>query len=147
MTDQNNSVKNPPNSVKDQAAFMSFIDDVLKEKNAPAIKPEHLPQVKTLLLKELNEKVNTHLISLLSEKDQLELDDLLNKNISDEELDNFFQTKIPNLVPEMTSVLLEFRNTYLFTPVAKKSEETVEKAIQNKNEEDLLNPEPAPIGK
>jgi len=120
MTDQNNTLKTLPNSVKDQIAFMSFIDDLIKEKNDPDIKPEQLPQIKTLLLKELNEKVNLHLVSLLSERDQLELDELFNKNASDEEIDNFFQAKVPNLIPEMTAVLLEFRNTYLYTPAAKK---------------------------
>lgn len=119
MTDQNNPISKPPAGVKDQVAFMSFIDDILKEKNDTSLTPDQLTQTKTLLLKDLNEKINTHVIALLPEKDQLELDDLLNKNISDEELDKFFQTKIPNLIPEMTSVLLEFRNAYLYSPVAK----------------------------
>ena len=111
---------------------MSFIDDVLKEKNDVSLTADQLTQIKTLLLKELNEKVNTHLVALLSEKDQIELDELLNKNVNDEELDKFFQTKIPNLIPEMTSVLLNFRMDYLYTPAAKKSEE-------------MLMPSPAPI--
>ena len=131
MTDQNNPISKLPAGVKDQVAFMSFIDDVLKEKNDTSLTPDQLTQIKTLLLKELNEKVNTHLVALLSEKDQLELDELLNKNVNDEELDKFFQTKIPNLVPEMTSVLLNFRMDYLYTPVAKS--------------EEILMPSPAPI--
>lgn len=132
MADQNNPISKLPAGVKDQVAFMSFIDDVLKEKNDTSLTADQLIQIKTLLLKELNEKVNTHLVALLPEKDQIELDELLSKNISDEELDKFFQTKIPNLIPEMTSVLLNFRMDYLYAPTAKKSEE-------------ILTPSPAPI--
>jgi|SRR3989339_916574 len=132
MADQNNPISKLPAGVKDQVAFMSFIDDVLKEKNDVSLTADQLTQIKTLLLKELNEKVNTHLVALLSEKDQIELDELLSKNVNDEELDKFFQTKIPNLIPEMTSVLLNFRMDYLYTPAAKKSEE-------------MLMPSPAPI--
>ena len=150
MADQNNPISKLPAGVKDQVAFMSFIDDILKEKKETNLPEDQLIQLKTLLLKDLNEKVNTHLITLLSEKDQLELDDLLNKNVSDEELDNFFQSKIPNLVPEMTSVLLDFRADYLYTPLAKDSEKIIDKAIEenskNPTNEPLM-PSPAPVGK
>jgi len=144
MTDQNKNIANPPKNIRDQVAFMSFIDDMLKEKKDSSIKPDQLVQIKALLLKELNSKVNEHLIALLTEKDQVELNQLLDKNPSDEELDNFFQTKIPNLIPEMTAVLLEFRSAYLYTPVAKKSGEIADK-INLDNDFDV--PSPAPISK
>ncbi len=58
--------------------------------------------------------INTHLVTLLSETDQRELDGLLEKKVTDEELDNFFIKKIPNLSAEIATVLVNFRTAYLF---------------------------------
>jgi hemoglobin-like flavoprotein len=58
MTDLNNQ----PQSIRDQVALLSFIEDILKEKNDSTIKPEALPQVKAALLKELNYMINTHMV-------------------------------------------------------------------------------------
>lgn len=116
MVDQNQDKKNlnnQPQGIRDQVALLSFIEDLIKEKNDPSIKSEALPQVKAALLKELNDTINTHMVAILSDMDQKELDILLKNNCSDEELDNFFVKKIPNLTAELASVLLDFRTAYL----------------------------------
>lgn len=116
MVDQNQDKKNlnnQPQGIRDQVALLSFIEDLLKEKNDPSIKPEALPQLKAALLKELNDTINTHMVAVLSDMDQKELDILLKNNCSDEELDSFFVKKIPNLTAELASVLLNFRAAYL----------------------------------
>lgn len=116
MVDQNQDKKdlnNQPQGIRDQVALLSFIEDLLKEKNDSTIKVEALPQVKAALLKELNDTINTHMVAILSDMDQKELDILLKNNCSDEELDNFFVKKIPNLTAELASVLLDFRTAYL----------------------------------
>jgi len=109
MTDQNQPLNNQPQGVRDQVALLSFINDLIKEKNDPAIKSEALPQVKTALLNELNQMITTHTVAILSETDQRELDILLKNKTADEELDKFFLEKIPNLKAELASVLLDFR--------------------------------------
>lgn len=118
MTDQNQPLNNQPQGVRDQVALLSFIDDLIKEKNDPAIKSEALPQVKAALLNELNQMITTHMVAILSESDQKELDILLKNKASDEELDKFFLEKIPNLKAELASVLLDFRAAYLYKPEA-----------------------------
>ncbi len=65
-----------------------------------------------MLLKQLNEMINTHMINLLSDKDKIELDKLLDNNASNEELDKFFERKILNLKSEIASVLLDFRASF-----------------------------------
>ena len=116
MADKNPPLNNQPQGVRDQAALLSFIDDLIKEKNDPAIKSEALPQVKTALLNELNQMITTHTVAILSETDQRELDILLKNKTADEELDKFFLEKIPNLKAELASVLLDFRAAYLYKP-------------------------------
>lgn len=119
MTDQIDPKKpliQQPKGTRDQVALVSFIDNLIKEKNDPSLKPEQLPQVKAALLTELNEMINTRLVTLLSEVDQRQLDALMDRNATDEELDEFFTKKIPNLPAEIASVLIDFRTAYL-TPL------------------------------
>lgn len=149
MDDQTQQKKDDQ-AVRDQVALVSFIDDLLKEKNDQSIKPDALPKVKEMLLKQLNEMINIHMISLLSEKDQTELDKLLDSNASNEELDKFFESKIFNLKSEIASVLLDFRASFL--GLYKKSEDKESKEEQanqaqtdNNEKEELENPQPAPV--
>lgn len=152
MSDQkssSNQPQTPPKkdkAIMDQVALLSFIDEMIQARKDPAIKPENLPNVKTVLLRELNETINTHLITLLSEKDQRELDGLLDKNVSDDELNDFFSKKIPNLEAEMVSALLNFRAAYLF-PVT--SEDTtapvVRRATDQSKVQDITSDLPTPV--
>lgn len=117
-----NDQKPGDKAMMDQAALASFIDKIVTERNDPSIKQESLPQVKVVLLKELNDAINTQLINCLSEDDQVALDELLDKNSSDDELNQFFIEKIPNLEVEIASALLTFRNAYL-SPVSQQQGE------------------------
>ena len=127
MTDQNQdktSLNSQPQSIRDQVALLSFIENLIKEKNDPSIKPEALPQVKTALLNELNQMINIHMVAILPDSDQRELDILLKNKVSDEELDKFFSEKIPNLTAELASVLIDFRTAYLLPLTSAKKEDS-----------------------
>lgn len=117
MNDQTNN-----KAAMDQAALASFIYKLIDERKDPNITDATKPQVKAMLLSQLNEAINTHLINRLSEKDQLALDDLLNTNPSDDDLNKFFMDSVPNLEVEIASALLNFRTAYL-TPIGGISEE------------------------
>lgn len=101
-------------ALKDQAALEQFVEQLMKERAYPGSKPEQAQRVKTLLLNQINEAINTHLVNALSEKDQVLLDELLDKNPTDEELNKFYMEKIPNLEAEIASALLNFRAAYLY---------------------------------
>ena len=134
MADHNqdkNIFKNQPQNIRDQVALLSFIENLIKEKNDP-IKPDALPQVKVAMLNELNEMINTRMVRLLDAPDQRELDILLKNKVSDEELDKFFENKIPNLTVELASVLIDFRVAYLLP-------------LPSDKKEDLTPPPPAPV--
>jgi len=130
MTDQNqSSLQQQPKSIRDQVALLSFLDNLIKEKNDPLIKPEQLQQVKAALLQELNEMINIQMVKSLSEADQRQLDAMFDRKANDEEIDDFFVKKIPNLSAEIASVLLDFRAAYL-TPLNAPSGQTQQ---QNQN--------------
>lgn len=117
------------NTLKDQIALLSFIEDMLKEANDTSIKPEALPAIKETLLTKLNEDINTHMINLLSEAGQKELDALLDKNATDDEISNFFYAKIPNFETEMAAVMLSFKGAYLYKPAENASLSTEEEIM------------------
>jgi hypothetical protein len=123
MTDQNPIQLKKDNALRDQVALLSFVEDLIKERKDPNINEKNIANVRALLLKEVNEAINTHLISLLTEKDQIELDVLLEKKMTNEELDDFFHKKIPNLEVEIASALLNFRAAYLYPLASQTSAE------------------------
>ncbi|MFA6005898.1 MAG: hypothetical protein WC775_05450 [Patescibacteria group bacterium] len=108
MDDKNKS------TLMDDVALLSYIDDILAERTDLNLTEVEKPKVKAALLKEVNEAINTHLVSALSEKDQQELNAFLDKNPTDEELTAFFKQRIPNLSSEIATALLNFRAAYLF---------------------------------
>lgn len=143
MTDQidpNKPLRQQPKGVRDQVALISFIENLINEKKDPAIKPEKLPIIKAVMLNELNEMINTRMVTLLSEVDQRQLDALMDRKATDEELDEFFIKKIPNLTSEIASVLLDFRNAFLSSLPGNKAEE-------KKPKDELSTPVAAPLGK
>ncbi len=112
----NLGTNNPSNNdVVDQKALLVFIDDLIKAKNDPSITEKELPEVRKLLLNEVNLAINSHLVNLLPKKAQLELDKLLDENPSDEQLNVFFIRNVSNLEIEVAAALLNFRAAYLYS--------------------------------
>lgn len=130
MNNQNQNQPKPKkdNGLRDQIALLSFIDELIKERKDPNINEKNIANIRALLLKELNDAINTHLVSLLTERDQIELDILLEKGMTNDQLDDFFRKKIPNLEVEIASVLLNFRAAYLYPLTVKKQETEGEKS-------------------
>jgi hypothetical protein len=121
MTDQNSTP--PPgqpqqeqnkDAVMDQVALLGFVEDLIKARNDQTVTPAELPVIRQVLLGEVNQAINSHLVNLLSERQQIELDKLLDTNPSDEQLNNFFTKTIPNLGVEIAAALLNFRAAYLY---------------------------------
>jgi len=98
---------------KNQIALLSFVDDLIAEKNDPEVTEENIFQVRMSLLKEVNEAIYAHLIGILPEEDLSELEKILGEDPSEDKLADFFSKKIPNLETEITIALLNFRSGYL----------------------------------
>lgn len=146
MTDQNTDQPVVPSekTVKDQIALLSFVDEIIKERKDPTTTQENLQKVREILLKQVNDAINRQLIGLLTDKDQIELDDLLEKNVKDEEIDSFFAKKIPNLESEIASILLNFRAAFLY-PVRDRLQQEAQQKSNSQNMQPPPPPDPAPV--
>ncbi len=100
-------------AMADQAALLSYVDDLVRDRKDPTVNDQNIKLVKAALLQEVNNDINLQMIKLLSDMDKVKLDELLDKNPSDDELNQFFMDKIPNLEQEIAAVLLNFRAAYL----------------------------------
>ena len=104
-------VSGDPETIKDQIALLSFVDELIT--HTPRIKQNEIQKLRGNLINQANEKLFTHLVSLLSERDQKELDTFLDSIPSNKEMWQFFTDKIPNLNIQIANVLIQFRNSYL----------------------------------
>ena len=141
---------------QDQLALLTFVDTLIRDRKDPRVNEKNMPQIRELLLKEINEAVNTHLISLLRDKEQAELTVLLDKNATDDDLNAFFKKNILNFEVEMATALLNFRAAYIYpaqSAFVKQGEEVVktapqivvpEKKVSSPSQNDDLGPPPPP---
>lgn len=104
-------VSGDPETIKDQISLFSFVDELIT--NNPRIKPEEIQKIRITLLNQANEKVFTCLVSLLSERDQKELDKFLDSIPSNTAMWQFFADKIPDMNTQTIKVFNDFRNSYL----------------------------------
>ena len=132
-------------ALKDQAALAAFVDILIDERNDPKIANGRQQEFQKVL-GELNETINTQMVNALSENDQLELDDLLNKNATDDDLNKFFVAKIPNLEALVAATMINFRAAYLYPGTEQSSPEAMPKhpAKHHMKDEDMLMPPPPP---
>lgn len=139
---------------RDEVALLSYVDDLLKARTDLNLKPEEIPNVRLMLLEEVNEAINTHLIQVLTDAERTELDGLLKNNATDAELDAFFAKQIPNVSAEITTALLNFRAVYLL-PITKSQPTPTEKladiatnpavptpVVKTGNEDEVIMPAP-----
>ena len=93
-------------------AIESFIEELLKKKGVKRGTKDYETQ-KQILLKEVSETIDSTLINSLKIEDVKKLNELLDKNPSDEEIQEFFKQKLPNLEEIVTKSMLEFARGYL----------------------------------
>ena len=91
-----------------------FVDRLVEEKKFPeTLDKEVLEQIKKDLLVRVEERIHAVIINNLSDEKLEEFSKKLDADISDEEMQNFCATNIPNLAQILASELVVFRDTYL----------------------------------
>ncbi len=91
-----------------------YVDRLVEEKNFPKdLEAEVIDQIKKDLLSQVESRVNAVIISNLSEDKLEEFGILLDKDISDLEMQKFCGENIPNLSELIATELLIFRDSYL----------------------------------
>ena len=100
-------------TVSDEVALLTYIDEIINEMNDSRITPADRPRMRTAMHDELRNEINTHLVSLLTEKEQIELDKLFADKSPLSQIDAFLREKIPNIEIETAAVMLNFKAGYL----------------------------------
>lgn len=92
----------------------AYVDRLVEEKNLPKdLEVEVVDQIKSDLLTQVESRVNAVIISNLSTDKLEEFSNLLDKDVSDEEMQKFCSSNIPNLSELIASELIVFKNSYL----------------------------------
>jgi hypothetical protein len=99
----------------DSQALNQYIDQLIQEKQFPDLTDEIREEIKKDLLNRLNDFINARLIAALSDEDVLIFENMLKEGSPEEEVQQFFQEKIPDLTGLLTQTLLEFKGVYLGT--------------------------------
>lgn len=108
MTDQNQT----PIS-EEEKAIATYVEGLMKEKNDPHITDANRAQAKDFLIGEVVDAMNKKLISLLPDAKVDELNKLLDRNATDDEIGAFFAKEIPNREEVIAQILADFRTGYL----------------------------------
>ncbi len=91
-----------------------FVDRLVEEKKYPAnLEKEVVDQIKKDLLSQVEDVVNMVIISNLSEEKLGEFNELLDKDISDADMQKFCSDSIPGLAQLIATELIVFKQTYL----------------------------------
>jgi len=92
----------------------AYVDHLVAEQKYPAdLEKEVVDQIKADLLSKVEDRVNAVIISNLSEEKLEEFTNMLDSNISDEEMQKFCSDNIPNLAQLIATELIVFKQTYL----------------------------------
>lgn len=91
-----------------------FVDRLVEEKQFPEdLEKEVVEEIKSDLLGKVEDRVNALIISNLPENKLEEFNKLLDDNVSDEDMQKFCVSNIPNLSQLIASELIVFKQTYL----------------------------------
>lgn len=96
-------------TVQDEIAIEKFVDDLVSAREDLWVKPENKVIFKKALTDQLNDEINNHFINLLTKSDQQLLSQLLDKGISNQELNLFFEQRVENHVAHLTTVFQKFK--------------------------------------
>ncbi len=92
----------------------SFVDRLYEEKNFPQnLEAEVVKQIKDDLLEQVEDRINALIINNLSEENLEEFNQKIDQEVSDQEMQKFFNENIPDLAQLIAAELIVFKQTYL----------------------------------
>ena len=143
MTDQSQTAKN----VADERLLEEFVDGLIREKNSPYINDKKREEVKKMLFDDVADAINRKLIAQLSDSQVDELNGLLEKNASDEEVNQLFKSKIANIDELIAQALTDFKAGYLAVNYQPKQQPQPPPPAPMVTKPDFPPPAPAPVDK
>ncbi len=98
---------------KEHDALEQFIDSLIEERGFPQLTEDVRDVIKKDISNKLDDFIGSRVIAKLSDEDLLTFEKLLKEKKSQEEIQKFVSTHIPEFVDFLTDTLLEFRSVYL----------------------------------
>lgn len=96
-------------ALQDEIAIEQFINGLVDVRQDLWDKPENRDRFKKALMDQLTDEINNHFINLLTKSDQQLLDQLLDKGITNEEMNMFFEQRIENHLAHLTMIFQRFK--------------------------------------
>lgn len=96
-------------AIQDDIAMEKFVDDLVVAREDLWVKPENRVRFKKALMDQLTDEINNHFINLLTKSDQQLLNQLLDKGITNQELNVFFEQRVDNHVAHLTTIFQRFK--------------------------------------
>jgi len=91
-----------------------FVDRLIEEKKFPEdLEKEVIDQIKADLLSKVEDRINAVMIANLAPEKLEEFSGMLDKNITDEEMQKFCTENIPDLPQLIATELIVLKNSYL----------------------------------
>jgi len=96
-------------AIQDEIALERFVDDLVNAREDLWVKPENRDRFKKALMEQLKNEINLHFINQISTEDQKLLNNLLNRGMSGEELNKFFEGRVEDATADLAFVLSRFK--------------------------------------
>ena len=105
-----------PGEVKDENV-MSFMRQIVQEKHGNQVEADFLETEATKLYNEFGDNLVVYFEPMLNDSQKQEFDRLINESADQDKLLSFLMDSIENLEQKIIQVLMNFRETYIKSPV------------------------------
>ena len=97
----------------DRQTLGQFVDALIKKKALPVDNPEELESVREDAMKSLDDKISLAVFGRLSEEQNIEFNQMLDRNASEDEYESFFNRIGLNVEETITNTMKAFAEGFL----------------------------------
>ena len=90
-----------------------FIDEIIEEKGFDTSKEDYINKVRHSIEDAISDTIDTAILTNLPEDKLADFENLLDQEATDDQIDSFIKTNIPNIDFVIGQALAEFKDIYL----------------------------------
>lgn len=103
----------PESNINPEDVFTTFLDRMITEKNGPEMSLEERWELIKTLRAELDERIDDEMVNALSDEKAVELNTLMQKGMTDAQLEEFLKTSGANFEEATLKAMEDMRRDYL----------------------------------
>lgn len=103
----------PESNINPEDVFTTFLDRMITEKNGPEMSLEERWELIKTLRAELDERIDDEMVNALSDEKAAELNTLMQKGMTDAQLEEFLKTSGANFEEATLKAMEDLRKDYL----------------------------------